>query len=53
MSLRARFVAYLIAVHALMAATAVLLVRQFPYWLLGAEAVLVISFVIGLVLIRG
>jgi two-component system nitrogen regulation sensor histidine kinase NtrY len=52
-SLRARFVAYLIAVHALMAATAVLVVRQFPYWLLGAEAVLVISFVIGLVLIRG
>ena len=29
-SLRARFIAYLIAVHALMAATAVLLVRQFP-----------------------
>jgi len=34
-SLRARFVAYLIAVHALMAATAALLVRQSPYWLWG------------------
>jgi nitrogen fixation/metabolism regulation signal transduction histidine kinase len=52
-SLRARFVAYLIAVHALMAATAALLVRQWPYSLLAAEAVLVISFLIGLVLIRG
>jgi two-component system nitrogen regulation sensor histidine kinase NtrY len=51
-SLRARFVAYLVAVHALMAAAAVLLVRQFPYWLVAAEALLVASFVVGLVLIR-
>src|SRR4051812_48301520 len=35
-----------------MAAAAVLLVRQFPYWLVAAEALLVASFVVGLVLIR-
>jgi signal transduction histidine kinase len=51
-SLRARFVAYLIAVHGLMAAIAVLLVRQYPYWLIAAEAVLVVSFVVGLALVR-
>jgi two-component system, NtrC family, nitrogen regulation sensor histidine kinase NtrY len=51
-SLRARFVAYLIAVHGLLAATAVLVIRQYPYWLIAAEAVLVVSFVTGLVLIR-
>lgn len=52
MSLRTRFVAYLIAVHVLMAATAVLFVRQYPYWLLAAEALLAGSFVIGLALVR-
>jgi nitrogen fixation/metabolism regulation signal transduction histidine kinase len=51
-SLRARFVTYLIAVHVLMAATAVLVVRQYPYWLIAAEAVLLVSFVVGLALIR-
>jgi signal transduction histidine kinase len=51
-SLRARFVSYLIAVHVLMAATAILFVRQYPYWLIAAEALLVASFVVGLILIR-
>jgi two-component system, NtrC family, nitrogen regulation sensor histidine kinase NtrY len=50
-SLRARFVAYLIAVHGLLAATAVLVIRQYPYWLIAAEVVLVASFATGLVLI--
>lgn len=52
MSLRARFVAYLIAVHALMAAVAALVVREYPYWLLAAEALLLVSFVTGLALVR-
>ena len=52
MSLRARFVAYLLAVHALMAAVAAWLVRSNPLWLGVVEVLFAVSLVTGLVLIR-
>jgi two-component system nitrogen regulation sensor histidine kinase NtrY len=51
-SLRARFVVYLIAVHALMASVAVWLVRSNPLWLGVAEILFAASLLTGLALIR-
>lgn len=52
MSLRARFLAYLIAVHLLMAGVAWFVVAQNRLFLLAVELVLALSFVAGLALIR-
>jgi two-component system, NtrC family, nitrogen regulation sensor histidine kinase NtrY len=51
-SLRARFVLYLVAVHALMALVAAVLVARNRWWLLVAEAVILASFLAGLALVR-
>jgi two-component system, NtrC family, nitrogen regulation sensor histidine kinase NtrY len=51
-SLRTRFVVYLAAVHVLMAVVAGWLVAQNRLWLVGAELVLIASFVTGLALVR-
>lgn len=52
MSLRARFLAYLVAVHLLMAGVAWFVVAQSRLYLLAVEAVLALSFVLGLALQR-
>ncbi len=52
MSLRARFLAYLLAVHALMAGVAWFLVAQNRFYLIAVEAVLALSLVSGLALMR-
>ena len=52
MSLRARFLAYLLAVHALMAGVAWFLVAQNRFYLIAVEAVLALSIVSGLALMR-
>ena len=44
MSLRARFVAYLVVVHLLMAGVAWFVVAQNRFYLLAVEAVLALSF---------
>jgi two-component system nitrogen regulation sensor histidine kinase NtrY len=51
-SLRARFVTYLIVVHLLMAGLAAWLIAQNRLWLLAAELVLVTSLLTGLWLVR-
>ena len=51
MSLRARFVAYLLTIHLLFAALAVYLFLQNRLWLLAVEAVFLLSFVAGLKLL--
>ena len=53
MSRRARFVAYLAAVHVLMAILAWQVVAMNRLWLIAAELVLVGSFLLGLHLVRG
>ncbi len=52
MSLRARFVAYLVAVHLLMAGVAWFVVAQSRFYLIAVEAVLAVSFLTGLALTR-
>ena len=52
MTLRRWFIAYLIALHLVFAALAVLLLRTAPVWLIAVEVVFVLSFVSGLVLVR-
>ena len=51
-SLRARFVAYLVVVHLLMAGVAWFVVPQNRFYLLAVEAVLALSFLAGLALTR-
>jgi two-component system nitrogen regulation sensor histidine kinase NtrY len=51
-SLRARFVLYLVAVHALMALVAAFVVARDRWWLIAVEAVILVSFLGGLALIR-
>ncbi len=52
MSLRARFVAYLVVVHLLMAGVAWFVVAQNRFYLIAVEAVLAVSFLTGLALTR-
>ncbi len=52
MTLRAKFVLYLVVVHSLMAWAAVWLIRTNPWWLFAAEAVFIASFSSGLYLIH-
>ena len=52
MSLRARFVAYLVVVHLLMAGVAWFVVAQNRWYLIAVEAVLALSFLTGLALTR-
>ena len=52
MSLRARFVAYLLTIHLLFAGLAVYLLLRNRLWLLAVEAVFLLSFVAGLKLLR-
>jgi signal transduction histidine kinase len=51
-SLRARFVLYLVAVHVLMAGLAVRVVKVAPLWLGAIEILFLASFLTGLVLIQ-
>jgi two-component system, NtrC family, nitrogen regulation sensor histidine kinase NtrY len=51
-SLSARFLAYLVLLHALFAGVAFLLLRDERGWLLAVEAVLAVSLLAGLVLLR-
>jgi two-component system nitrogen regulation sensor histidine kinase NtrY len=52
LSLRARFIAYLVVVHALLAAVGVYVLRQNRAWLFPAEAIFVASLATGIVLVR-
>ena len=52
MSLRARFLIYLVVVHLLMAGVAYFVVMQHRLYLIAVEGVLVISFLTGLALTR-
>ena len=52
MSLRTRFVLYLLAVHALMAWLATVLITTDHRWIFLAEGVLVVSLITGLALVR-
>lgn len=52
MSLRARFILYLVVTHLLFALTAVYLLRQRSLWLLAFEAAFVVSLATGIKLIR-
>ena len=52
MSLRARYLSYLLAVHALMAGVAWFVVAQNRFFLIAVEAVIAVSFVTGLALMR-
>jgi two-component system nitrogen regulation sensor histidine kinase NtrY len=52
MSLRLKFILYLILVHLLFAGVAIYLLLQYRIWLLAVEAVFLISLTIGLKLIR-
>ena len=52
MTLRAKFVLYLVAVHGLLAWAAVWLIKTNPWWLFAAEAVFIASFATGLFLIH-
>jgi nitrogen fixation/metabolism regulation signal transduction histidine kinase len=52
-SLRARFLAYLVVLHLLLAGLAAWLIAGNRLWLFAAELVFVISFTAGLLLLRG
>jgi nitrogen fixation/metabolism regulation signal transduction histidine kinase len=52
MSLRGKIVGYLAAIHAVLAAVAVLALRDRPLWLLAAELLFALSLVLGYLLIR-
>lgn len=52
MSLRARFLAYLVAVHLLMAVVAAFVVAWERWYLVAVEAAIVTSFLAGLALVR-
>jgi nitrogen fixation/metabolism regulation signal transduction histidine kinase len=52
MSLRLKFIFYLIIVHLLFAGVAVYLLLQYRIWLLAVEAIFIISLYIGVRLIR-
>ena len=52
MSLRARFLVYLVVLHLLLAALAAWLIAANRLWLFAAELVFVISFAVGLMLVR-
>ena len=53
MSLSARFLVYLLLLHALFAGVAFLLLRRDRVWLLAVEAVFAVSLLAGLALLRG
>jgi signal transduction histidine kinase len=52
-SLSARFLAYLVLLHALFAGVALLLLREKRVWLLAVEAVFAVSLLAGIALLRG
>ncbi|MEW6129897.1 MAG: ATP-binding protein [Acidobacteriota bacterium] len=52
MSLRLKFIAYLIIIHLLFAGVAIYLLLQNRIWLLAVEAVFVISLLIGIAIIK-
>jgi nitrogen fixation/metabolism regulation signal transduction histidine kinase len=51
-SLRARIVAYVVALHLIFAALAVFLFRQSPFWLLAVETLFAVSLAVGIRLSR-
>lgn len=52
MSLRAKSVAYLVVIHALLGVIAYIALRDRPVWLLVAEGVFLVSIVFGILLVR-
>jgi signal transduction histidine kinase len=52
-SLSARFLGYLLLLHVIVAAVALLLLRQSRVWLIAVEAVFAVSLLSGLALVRG
>jgi nitrogen fixation/metabolism regulation signal transduction histidine kinase len=52
MSLRLKFILYLILIHLLFAGVAIYLLSKYRFWLLAVEAVFIISLVLGVKLIR-
>ena len=52
MSLRLKFILYLITIHLLFAGVAIYLLLQHRIWLLAVEAVFLISLLVGLRLIK-
>jgi two-component system, NtrC family, nitrogen regulation sensor histidine kinase NtrY len=51
-SLRGRFVAYLVGVHVLLAVVAFYLLRESPFWIVAIEIVFAVSLAIGVRLVR-
>lgn len=51
MNVRRRFIAYLVVVHAMLAALAWWLLQQNPLWLVGVEAVFVASLSVGVAIV--
>jgi two-component system, NtrC family, nitrogen regulation sensor histidine kinase NtrY len=49
---RARLIAYLVAVHVLLAAAGIFVIRQSPLLLIAVEAVFVVSAAVGITLLR-
>ena len=52
MSLRAKIIAYLVLIHAVLAAISLLVLRENRLWLLAVEALFVLSIVLGILLVR-
>lgn len=52
MSFRTKIIVYLVAIHALLGAVAVLALHERPLWLLGAEILFAVSITLGILLIR-
>lgn len=52
MSLRAKIIAYLVLIHAVLAAISFLVLRENRLWLLAVEALFVLSIVLGILLVR-
>ena len=52
MSLRVKIIAYLVLIHAVLAAISFLVLRENRLWLLAVEALFVLSIVLGVLLVR-
>ena len=52
MSLRAKIIAYLVLIHAVLAAISVLVLRENRLWLAAVEGLFVLSIVLGVMLVR-
>lgn len=52
MSLRAKIIVYLVAIHAVLAVISFVVLREDPLWLLAVEGLFILSIVLGVMLVR-